>query len=102
MDTNLFTIALLLPLVGFLINCFFGKSLGKTMVGILSTSTVGIAFALIVTQFLAVINDASPTKDVWFDWIQILNYSIDFGFYYDQLSILWLLFVTGIGTLIHL
>lgn len=102
MDTNLFTIALLLPLVGFLINCFFGKSLGKTMVGILSTSTVGIAFALIVTQFLALINDASPTKDVWFDWIQILNYSIDFGFYYDQLSILWLLFVTGIGTLIHL
>ena len=102
MDTNLLTIALLLPLVGFLINCFFGKSLGKTMVGILSTSTVGIAFALIVTQFLALQKGAAPTKDVWFDWIQILNYSIDFGFYYDQLSILWLLFVTGIGTLIHL
>ena len=37
-----------------------------------------------------------------FDWIQISNFKVDFGFLLDQLSILWLLFVTGIGSLIHL
>jgi NADH-quinone oxidoreductase subunit L len=30
-----------------------------------------------------------------FDWIQINNFNVDFGFLLDQLSILWLLFVTG-------
>jgi NADH-quinone oxidoreductase subunit L len=37
-----------------------------------------------------------------FDWIQISNFKVDFGFLLDQLSILWLLFVTGIGSLIHM
>jgi NADH-quinone oxidoreductase subunit L len=37
-----------------------------------------------------------------FDWIQLGNLKIDFGILLDQLSLLWLLFVTGIGSLIHL
>lgn len=102
MDTTLLSIALLLPLVGFIINCFFGKSLGKTLVGILSSSTIAIAFIIVLLQFISLQNGASPIKDVWFNWIQIQNYTIEFAFYYDQLSILWLLFVTGIGTLIHI
>src|SRR5690554_2174414 len=102
MDTTLLTIALLLPLAGFLINTFFGKSLGKTVVGIVSSSTIAIAFIITAIQFVALQNGAEPTKHVWFDWIRIMDYTIDFGFYYDQLSILWLLFVTGIGTLIHI
>lgn len=102
MDTTLLSIALLLPLVGFIINCFFGKSLGKTLIGILSSSTIAIAFIIVLLQFISLQNGASPIKDVWFNWIQIQNYTIEFAFYYDQLSILWLLFVTGIGTLIHI
>ncbi|HUH25227.1 MAG TPA: NADH-quinone oxidoreductase subunit L, partial [Flavobacterium sp.] len=102
MDTTLFTIALLLPLAGFLIATFFGKALGKKAIGFLSSATVGIAFIITAVQFVALQNGASPEKHVWFSWIEILNYTIDFGFYYDQLSVLWLLFVTGIGTLIHI
>jgi NADH-quinone oxidoreductase subunit L len=30
------------------------------------------------------------------------QFQVDFGFLLDQLSILWLLFVTGIGSLIHM
>jgi NADH-quinone oxidoreductase subunit L len=37
-----------------------------------------------------------------FDWIQIGKLKVDFGILLDQLSLLWLLFVTGIGSLIHL
>lgn len=102
MDTTLLTIALLLPLAGFLINTFFGKSLGKAVVGIISSSAIAIAFIITAIQFVALQNGAEPVKHVWFDWIRIMGHTIDFGFYYDQLAILWLLFVTGIGTLIHI
>jgi NADH-quinone oxidoreductase subunit L len=37
-----------------------------------------------------------------FDWISVQRFNISFGFLIDQLSIIWLLFVTGIGSLIHL
>ena len=37
-----------------------------------------------------------------FDWITVSNFKLDFGILLDQLSLLWLLFVTGIGSLIHL
>src|SRR5690554_7934465 len=102
MDTTLLTIALLLPIFGFLINCCFGKSLGKTFVGILSSTTIGIAFVITLLQFIVLQNGASPIKHIWFNWIEVRNYTIEFAFYYDQLAILWLLFVTGIGTLIHI
>jgi NADH-quinone oxidoreductase subunit L len=36
-----------------------------------------------------------------FDWIQINNFKVDFGFLLDH-YLLWLLFVTGIGALIHM
>lgn len=101
MDTTLFTIALLLPLAGFLINTFFGKTFGKSLAGLLATSTIIGSFAIVVIQFFALQNSIEPVKDVWFPWIRVFDYTIDFGFYYDQLSVLWLLFVLGIGFLIH-
>src|SRR5690554_7526405 len=102
MDTTLLSIAILLPLLGFLINTFFGKNLSKAVVGIISSSTVALAFIITILQFIALQNGADPTKHVWFDWIRVKGFTVDFAFYYDQLSILWLLFVTGIGTLIHI
>lgn len=101
MDTNLLTIALLLPLAGFLINTFFGKKLGKSVAGLLATFTIVGAFAIVVMQFFALQNGAAATSDLWFPWIRVFDYTINFEFYYDQLSILWLLFVLGIGALIH-
>lgn len=102
MDIQLLTVALLLPLVGFLINIFFGKKLGEKIVGYLATSTIAASFVIVLLQFLSLNGGATVQKDYWFDWIQLNNITIEFAFYYDQLSILWLLFVTGIGAFIHL
>ena len=44
----------------------------------------------------------NPVQVNLFDWIEVHNFKLSFGFLLDQLSILWLLFVTGIGSLIHL
>ncbi|WP_144893351.1 NADH-quinone oxidoreductase subunit L [Flavobacterium tiangeerense] len=102
MNTNIALVLVLAPFLGFLINVFFGKSLGKTVSGIVGTLAVFISF--ISACFFFGANAAQPSgfRISLFDWIQISNFKVDFGFLLDQLSILWLLFVTGIGSLIHL
>ncbi len=102
MNTNLAIILLLAPLCGFLINIFFGKSFGKTISGIIGTVAVVISFLITLVFFFAINETKTGVNIKLFDWIQISNFKIDFGFLLDQLSILWLLFVTGIGSLIHL
>jgi NADH-quinone oxidoreductase subunit L len=102
MDTNLVLVLLLAPFLGFLFNVFLGKKAGKSIVGIVGTVSVAISFA--ITLYLFGYNQVNPKPVVinLFDWISIEEFDISFGFLIDQLSILWLLFVTGIGSLIHL
>lgn len=102
MNTNLALLLLLAPLLGFLFNIFFGKNISKTASGIVGTLTVVLSFALSLCFFSKLNIDQQPIQIQLFDWIQISNFRVDFGFLLDQLSVLWLLFVTGIGSLIHL
>ncbi|WP_298155798.1 NADH-quinone oxidoreductase subunit L [Flavobacterium sp.] len=102
MDTNLALVLLLTPLAGFLINVFFGKSLGKAVSGVIGTAAVVVSFIVTVVFFMQV-NSGQPAVSIkLFDWMKVANINIDFGFLLDQLSLLWLMFVTGIGSLIHL
>ncbi|MEC5164496.1 NADH-quinone oxidoreductase subunit L [Flavobacterium sp. PL11] len=102
MNTNLALLLLLAPFLGFLINIFFGKSLGKTFSGILGTVAVAVSFIISIYFFILLGTTPDGVKVSLFDWIQISNLKIDFGFLLDQLSVLWLLFLTGIAFLIHL
>ncbi|MDR0229069.1 MAG: NADH-quinone oxidoreductase subunit L [Flavobacteriaceae bacterium] len=100
MDTNVILLLLLAPLLGSLINIFFGKKLGNSA-GIIATLAVLISFIVTVIAFVQVNNSQTPIQADLFDWINVSKFKISFGFLLDQLSLLWLLFVTGIGTLIH-
>lgn len=100
MDTNVILILILAPLLGSLINIFFGKKLGNTA-GIIATLAVLVSFIVTVFAFIQVKNTGVAIQSDLFDWIQVAKFKISFGFLLDQLSLLWLLFVTGIGTLIH-
>ena len=102
MDTNLALVLLFAPFLGFLINVFFGKTLGKSLSGIIGTFSVAISFAVTIYFFLQINQTKQSISIDLFDWIQISNFKVSFGFLLDQLSLLWLLFVTGIGSLIHL
>lgn len=102
MNTNIALVLILAPLVGFLINVFFGKNLGKTVSGALGTLTVLVSLIATCFFFSTVSSSKEAIQISLFDWIQIGTFKIDFGFLIDQLSVLWLLFVTGIGSLIHL
>ncbi|MBA0882992.1 NADH-quinone oxidoreductase subunit L [Flavobacterium undicola] len=102
MNTNLALLLLLAPFLGFLFNIFFGKKIGKSASGIIGTLTVVVSFVATLV-FLLQINETKEAIQIeLFNWIQISNFRVNFGFLLDQLSILWLLFVTGIGSLIHL
>ncbi len=102
MDTSLALVLVLAPFVGFLLNVFFGKQLGKTGSGVLGTLAVVTSFAVSVLFFIDLQSTGKSSSIQLFDWIQLQSISIHFGLLFDQLSILWLLFVTGIGSLIHL
>ena len=102
MDTNLALVLLLSPFIGFLFNVFFGKKMGKTLSGTIGTLSVVVSFAVSIFFFLKVNESHQAIVINLFDWIKFSNFSVKFGFLLDQLSLLWLLFVTGIGSLIHL
>lgn len=102
MNTNIALVLVFAPFLGFLINVFFGKIIGKSLSGFIGTLTVIISFAATLYFFGIVTNAKEPISISLFEWIQISGFKVNFGFLLDQLSVLWLLFVTGIGSLIHL
>lgn len=102
MDTNLVLVLLLAPFLGFLFNIFLGKKAGRNIVGIAGILSVVVSFLVTLSFFLQINQTQQAITVNLFDWISIERFDIKFGFLLDQLSILWLLFVTGIGSLIHL
>ena len=63
---------------------------------------MAISFVVSILLFNQITSTGKGIQVTLFDWIQISNLKINLGFLLDQLSVLWLLFVTGIGSLIHL
>lgn len=102
MEKNLALVLLLAPLFGFLANVFFGKRAGKGFVGTLGTLSILISFFATTYFFVLLQSTGKPIQIDLFQWITFEKFNIGFSFLLDQLSLLWLLFVTGIGTLIHM
>ena len=102
MEKNLALLLLLAPFVGFLFNIFFGKKVSRTISGTIGTVTVMVSFLMSIYFFTQLQQSGKPFEFALFDWISVHNFQINFGILLDQLSLLWLLFVTGIGSLIHL
>ncbi len=89
----------LLPLLGFAINGLAYPKLPKQFAGIIGTIPPLVAFALSVQLFLNFDGQAQILPIA--DWIKVGSLEIPFAFQIDQLSILMLLVITGVGTLIH-
>ena len=102
MDKNLALLLLLSPFAGFLFNVFFGKKVSKGISGTIGTLTVLVSFLMSICFFAQLNQNGKPFEITLFDWISVHNFKLSFGLLLDQLSLLWLLFVTGIGSLIHL
>ncbi|HXH18846.1 MAG TPA: NADH-quinone oxidoreductase subunit L [Chitinophagales bacterium] len=99
---NLVWLVPLFPLIGFLINGLLRDKLPKTMAGVIGSGVVFGSF--LVTCGIFFEHLSTPANSVvvpLFDWITAGNFSAQFSFQVDSLSLLMMLIVTGVGFLIH-
>jgi NADH-quinone oxidoreductase subunit L len=92
-----------LPLAGAAINGFFGKKSSKSAVSTIALVFSGAAFAWalwVASQFSSL--SQIPHQEYLAHWIRAGSFSADFAFCLDQLSLVMLLVVTGVGFLIHI
>jgi NADH-quinone oxidoreductase subunit L len=93
------------PLAGFVLLILGGKALGDPKAGWLATLMSAGAFAVTVVAFIGLYGRHADNRtfiSVLYNWIPVGGFKIDAGLQLDQLSITMALFVTGVGTLIHL
>jgi NADH-quinone oxidoreductase subunit L len=90
-----------LPLAGAAINGFLGHKSSKKAVTTVALVFPALAFALALKVALGFSSAAAPYVFDLAHWIRSGTFSVDFAFYVDQLSLVMLLVVTGVGFLIH-
>ncbi|MGZ5892178.1 MAG: NADH-quinone oxidoreductase subunit L [Caldimonas sp.] len=101
------TSIVLLPLLGFLLNGILATRLGGNRVGKRFVSAVGcglpiLAFAITVKALLDLQAGAySPLVEIAYRWAQIGDGRFEISFYFDRLTAVMALIVTGVGSVIH-
>ncbi|MFM7872384.1 MAG: NADH-quinone oxidoreductase subunit L [Actinomycetota bacterium] len=94
-----------LPLAGFLAILVFGRMLGEPKAGIVATAMTGLSFAVTAGVFFDLLSKSAEERHhvvTAFSWVPVGSLQVDLAFLADPLSITMALFVTGIGSLIHL
>ncbi|MBF9237031.1 NADH-quinone oxidoreductase subunit L [Hymenobacter sp. BT683] len=97
-STLLYVLIPLLPFLGFLLNGLLNRKLSGTVAGLIGSATVLGSFLISVMLFL---NFEYQYTVQLFDWISVGSLQIPFQYQIDQLSLIMLLLVTGVGFLIH-
>jgi NADH-quinone oxidoreductase subunit L len=109
----LILLPILFPLIGMLINAFFGRKLGERGSGTVATLAVAASFGavlMLLSQLMAMPGEAAKESAhggahgivaELFPWIRVGTLNVPFGFQVDELSILLMLVITGVGLLIH-
>jgi NADH-quinone oxidoreductase subunit L len=97
------------PLIGAIVLLFGGRRIGAPLSGILATALSFTAFVASVVCWIVLLGKSvgaggtgrSIDKNI-FTWIPVAGLHVNLGLQVDQLSVLMALFVTGVGSLIHL
>ncbi|MFZ6005859.1 MAG: NADH-quinone oxidoreductase subunit L [Actinomycetota bacterium] len=94
-----------LPLAGFLLLLVAGRRIGEPGAGWLATLASAGSFIATCVVFAGLLGEDAHDRHhvvTLFEWLPAGGFSVDVGFLADPLSITMALFVTGVGTLIHL
>ncbi|MEZ0324667.1 MAG: NADH-quinone oxidoreductase subunit L [Fimbriimonas sp.] len=98
---------LILPLLGFLVQVFMGKTLresyGRRVAAIVAVLPVALAFAASVSMTMKLSTRDPSFRAIgidYFNWIELKNFSAPFGLLVDPLSMTMALIITGVGSLI--
>jgi len=93
----------LLPLLGSAINGLLGKTWPKNIVNSVALGSTGLSFLCAleaVREFFE--SGQRPFHKEFFDWIVAGNFRAGFDLQFDQLTVVMVLVVTGVGFLIHI
>ena len=104
--TSLLWLTVALPLAGFLLNGFLAirRPQAKGLVSLIGAGVLVGAFAVALAIFFEMrgAHAEEPFVQRLWTWLPAGRLSIDFALHLDQLSMVMLLVVTGVGSLIHL
>ena len=92
-----------LPLAGAALLLLGGRRTdkwGHLLATALSASSFGVGLYQLI-QMLGRSEEARPVSQKLFNWINVGTFNVDAGLLLDQLSICFVLLITGVGTLIH-
>ena len=98
-------VILALPLAGFLVLLVLGRKMGEPLAGGFATAVAAISFAAAVVTFFTLLGRSADNRTVIqsiFAWVPVAGLHVDFALQLDPLSVTMALFVTGVGSLIHL
>jgi NADH-quinone oxidoreductase subunit L len=95
----------LLPLLGAALNGILGARWPRSAVNAVALGSTGLSFIAVlevVREFLRLHAEQIPWTRSYFTWIEAGNFRANFALQIDQLTLIMLLVVTGVGWLIHL
>jgi NADH-quinone oxidoreductase subunit L len=95
----------LLPLLGAAANGIFGKGWPRTVTNTVALGSIGLAFLAtceLFREFASLGAAQVPWIHSYFTWILAGSFRADYALQIDQLTMVMLLVVTGVGWLIHL
>jgi NADH-quinone oxidoreductase subunit L len=97
------TAIVLLPLLGFLANGLAGHRLGRRFVSVVGCGLPLLAFALAVGCLVELLaRGAAARVESLYTWVDIGGGLFTVGIWFDRLSAVMTLIVTGVGTVIHI
>ncbi|HET6263899.1 MAG TPA: NADH-quinone oxidoreductase subunit L, partial [Usitatibacter sp.] len=96
------TTIVLLPLLGFLLNGLLGRRLGDRFVSVVGCGLPIAAFVVALKYFFDLqATGGTPIVDVAYTWFAAGQERLEIAFYFDRLTAVMVLIVTGVGSLIH-
>ena len=102
---NLIWLIPALPLTGFLLIVLLGRKLGEPLAGVLATLMTASSFAVTVGVYFTLLSKTAEERHhvvTLFSWLPVGALHVDLALLADPLSITMALFITGIGSMIHL
>jgi NADH-quinone oxidoreductase subunit L len=100
---SLVPLVVLFPLLGLLINMFFGGKMSEKAIGAVASTASGLAFVVAFLQIIALAGNHYEAVTVTVaPWMHIGKLQIDWAFRVDTLSVTMMTFVTFTATLIHI
>ena len=94
-----------LPLIGAIVLLFGGRRLREPLSGWLATIMAVGSFVATVIVWVSLLGKQASARSIdknVFTWVPVNSLHVNAGLQLDPLSILWCLFVTGVGSLITL